>query len=273
MLISDLPDDILNIFVNKLTLTVCTHWYDLWRKKFLVIDLRQNENIDLRKYPNIIGLHVNQRSNLFYVDMMKLKILHLGANYDLNRDSLIELTNLTELSLYKSYVGGNSSIEKLTNLVSLDIFANSHIYPDVAFSLPKLTKFAFSKNFVKKNPYECLSQIRELHIGNNVLDKDLALLTSLTKLELSHRYQYDISPLYGLTNLTSISMSYCHLPIKGCLEILKKYAPNLKEIVENDNIYGMGGNNNIAIGANAFGFTGGNNNIAIGQYAFTCGNI
>jgi hypothetical protein len=248
MLLSDLPDDILYVFVDKPTSRVCRRWYNLWRIKPLLIDLRGGRDINLKKYSNVVGLCLDKFNDLdsylsiaSSVNFPTLKILYLNNNYIIDDNILGTLTNLTTLSLWNNTTISSKSVEKLTNLVSLDLRYNSKIHSDIISALPNLTKFKFYSSIpIEKSAYEHLSQIRELSIKNNVMSVDLAKLTSLTKLRLFQRRQWcNIEDAFSrLMNLTSITAIQCHFPAGPKLESLRVYCPNLKEIEERDCKYG-----------------------------------
>jgi hypothetical protein len=246
MSLLDLPNDVLHLFVNKSTLRVCMRWYNIWCTKPLVVDLRNGIDTDLKKYSNVIGLRLDKyfdlNSYIFTatsVNLTNLRILHLNDNHIIDDDMLGTFTNLRTLTLYRNSVISEKSIEKLTNLTCLDLRFNDNITPDITFALPNLIKFGTKSFFQERKPYECLSRVKELSVGDNFPNEDLAQLTSLTKLRLFENFQiYNIIPsLRQLTNLTSLETIGCHLPGITRLESLKKTAPNLKEIIEIDNRY------------------------------------
>src|SRR5271156_2806982 len=122
MLLSHLPDDVLFRFVNDFTSLVCTRWYKLWLRKELIIDLKGGREINLKKYSNVIGLHLDKYNDLTSyisittsINFTNLRILYLNNNHIIDDDVLGNLTKLNELSLRNNSVISDRSVEKLTN--------------------------------------------------------------------------------------------------------------------------------------------------------------
>lgn len=224
---SPLLVDILTIFINKSVNTVCKYWYNLWLEKPICMNLKNNNNVDISKFKNIIEFSLGKNTIIEpYLDKLpKLKIFNIDENIYVTNDILKNLTNLTSLSLNNNTIIEDESLRKLTNLKKLKIINANITYDSL-------------KNLCIKN----------LSIGNNILNADLQKMKEITKIKMFHRNQPDdiLHTLICLPKLMSVNAVQCTLPIGTRLEQLHysrlgelniNRHPNLKVIKEECNKY------------------------------------
>ncbi|XP_074332709.1 uncharacterized protein LOC141670660 [Apium graveolens] len=157
--------------------------------------------------------------------LSNLQVLNLGSNQlgndmlpnDLHFfDSLVNCTNLYELSLYETGLRGKlpSSIANLTTMEMLDMFGN-HLYgsiPKEIGNLVSLTTLSLHHNFLTGTIPESigeLSMLGQLYLGTNnisgVIPASISNITQLSFLSL-HTNMLEGSIPTGLFNISTLQV-------------------------------------------------------------------
>ena len=122
---------------------------------------------------------------------------------------LANLTNLTELYLYKNQISDVSPLANLTNLTELYLSDNQISDVSPLANLTNLTELSLWGNQISDvSPLANLTNLTELNLWDNQISdvSPLANLTNLTELNLPSNQISDVSPLANLTNLTKLSL-------------------------------------------------------------------
>jgi len=162
--------------------------------------------------------------------LTSLTVLFLYSNNISNVNPLSGLTNLATLSLSFNSISDVSPLSGVISLTDLNLGANSVSDVSPLLGLTNLTSLSLSSNNISNTaPLSGMTNLKILFLGSNSINKlDLSDMTSLTilklrrnnisnitlsnmsslaTLDLSVNNISDVSPLSGLTSLTSLELS------------------------------------------------------------------
>jgi internalin A len=179
------------------------------------------ENIIRRKIDKAIG-------KLTYADFAKVTDISLNGWKVKDISSLNKLTNLKTLNLYSNNVSDVSVLTKLTKLDYLVLDENKITDISPLKNLTKIKYLELTFNKVKNiSSLKNLTNLTTLNLYNNQV-KDISVLKNLTKLNtlIINRNQIsDISVLKGLSNLSYVSLAGNPKVTKLQINQLKKALP------------------------------------------------
>lgn len=169
----------------------------------------------LKHLTNLTDLSLLFMSKSFYTLPLKnLKKLHLD-NVEVSDATLLDLANLTDLSLRNIYTITDEGIKGLTNLTNLHLW-DWQRYPKLKINaqgirqLPKLINLSLCETGEWINiGISTFTNLTSLHldIGKDITDRDLSPLTALRKLSLHGVLGLTGEAFHLLTNLTSLDFA------------------------------------------------------------------
>lgn len=165
---------------------------------------------------NLTDLSLLFMSKSFYTLPLKnLKKLHLD-NVEVSDATLLDLANLTDLSLRNIYTITDEGIKGLTNLTNLHLW-DWQRYPKLKINaqgirqLPKLINLSLCETGEGINKgISTFTNLTSLHLdnGRDITDRDLSFLTALRKLSLRGVLGLTGEAFHPLTNLISLDFAY-----------------------------------------------------------------
>ena len=133
-----------------------------------------------------------------------LEVLDLSDNQIFSITALKELTNLIELNLNYNNIQTITPLEELTNLTRLSLGSNNISDIGRLAELTQLIELNLSDNQISDLLYTQTSDLSGNQISNLSVFTELE---ELTRLDLSGNQIQDITPLRGLTQISSLNLS------------------------------------------------------------------
>lgn len=206
-----LPDEIVDIWVDKKTNRVHKRWYAIWCAKRMhvnlfhgCIDLSCSVN-SLHKFKNLWSLTLGEYSDVSpsIKTLTMLKTLKLCENIYVKDKHLRCLTNITSLSLTRCKQITMDSLTYLTNLIDLTV-----TYRDIGnlSLLTNITKLDITRCNIDDDQLLYLTKLRRLSLYvDQITDRSIVNLTNLEWLSLMTPSVTDTS-IKQLTNLTYLDL-------------------------------------------------------------------
>lgn len=245
--ISNVLDAFSNLYITKLNLskTNISDISHIYKLKYLdQLDLSNNAisnitplaSLNLRK----LDLSNNQLTNIFNLSsLIGLTDLDLSNNNISNLYPLQPLFNLQTLDLSNNNKKASdydiSSLSGLVNLQTLNL-SQDHI-KDIAplENLDKMSELNLSSNDIEDiKPLQNMVQLKDLNLASNYQISDITSIGNMANLETLDLTQNNVSylyPLKDLTTLTKLYLGYNNIVDLTPLEDLV----NLQELKLNDN--------------------------------------
>ncbi len=189
--------------------------------KLTFLSIGQNQIQDIKPLASLINLDllyldVNQIDDLKpLAGLRKLTQLNLRDNNIVNLKPLASLTKLTDLNLGDNNIVNLKPLASLTKLSYLDLGSFNNLMRD-GQNLPVIGQIVGSSYDPNKKNNNKISNV-----------EPLAGLTNLTSLDLSYNIVSDVKPLAGLTNLTSLNLRHNIITDISSLHKLKKTSLSL----------------------------------------------
>ncbi|KAL9648757.1 hypothetical protein ABK040_003693 [Willaertia magna] len=162
----------------------------------------------LKTFLNLEELYISGGSlNESFLELKKLKILHISSNARVRDESLKELVNLTELKIHHCKQITGNCFQSLKKLKKIDFTSSRMIQDKYLTNLDNLTDLT-------------------LYSGYNITGECLQTLQNLMYLNINYCYDVHDNFLKNLKKLKKLDITNCRNVTGECLQ----YLPKLEEL-------------------------------------------